>query len=177
MSDAGANARPASQPPGGIAPSWFDHPGQASQQNVAPTTPDVTHATTQAGTTPSSGADLPGNLIGRTSIALIAVIGVILVCAWALKRLGFQRDRASQSLPIVASRSLGQRERVVVIEVEDEWLVLGVTPQNITALHRRPAPADRDSPDTPHAAPTGARPTFGQALAENLTRLTGRGRS
>lgn len=177
MSDGAANAGPASQSPGSIAPSWFDHPSQASSNNGAPAAPDTTHATTQAGTPPNSGTDLPGNLIGRTSIALIAVIGVILVCAWALKRLGFQRDRASQSLPIVASRSLGQRERVVIVEVEDQWLVLGVTPQNITALHRRPAPADRNTPNQTQAAPTGERPTFGQALAENLTRLTGRGRS
>lgn len=172
MSDTGASSRPASQSSGGITPSWFDQPGAASQHKAAA----ATHATTASHTTSASGTDLPANLIGRTSIALIAVIGVILVCAWALKRLGFQRDRASRSLPIVASRSLGQRERVVVIEVEDEWLVLGVTPQNITALHRRPAPADRGTSDEASASSTGARPTFGQALAENLTRLTGRGR-
>ena len=104
------------------------------------------------------------------------MIGIILVCAWALKRLGFQRDRASQSLPIVASRSLGQRERVVIIEVEDEWLVLGVTPQNITALHRRPAPADRNNTGAADAHGFAERPSFSQALARNAARLTGRSR-
>ncbi|MGB7757790.1 MAG: flagellar biosynthetic protein FliO [Salinisphaera sp.] len=172
MSDSGAHSRPASHPPGGIAPSWFDQPGATPQAN----SPTATHATTQASTPPASGGDLPANLIGRTSIALIAVIGVILVCAWALKRLGFQRDQASHSLPIVASRNLGQRERVVVVEVEGEWLVLGVTPQNITALHRRPAPAERASADRPADSGSRARPTFGQALAENMARLTGRSR-
>lgn len=172
MSETGANTRPASKPPGGITPSWFDQP-HATNHGDAPTT---THATTDASPAPASSSALPANLIGRTSIALIGVIGVILVCAWALKRLGLARDRASQSLPIVASRSLGQRERVVIVEVEDEWLVLGVTPQNITALHRRPAPTDRGPTNPADASGSGTRPTFGQALAENVARITGRGR-
>ncbi|HET7312727.1 flagellar biosynthetic protein FliO [Salinisphaera sp.] len=176
MNDTGVNVRTASHPPGAIAPSWFDQAQAAEHDNAATATQAATDASTPAGG--GGGGDLPADLIGRTSIALIAVIAVILICAWALKRLGFQRDRASRSLPIVASRSLGQRERVVIVEVEDEWLVLGVTPQNITALHRRPAPDDRAPVDTIGGPGVGKRPTFGQALNQaltaNIARLTGR---
>lgn len=155
----------ASKTSGGITPSWFE-------------TGSDTHKTGQDGpagtpTTPPPGPNadpVDGSLIGRTSIGLIAVIGVILICAWLLKRLGFQRDRASDRLKVVASRNLGQRERVVIVEVEDEWLVLGVTSQNVNALHRRPAPADRD-PDPEQQRHSTTRPSFGQALAENIGRL------
>ncbi|AWN16033.1 flagellar biosynthetic protein FliO [Salinisphaera sp. LB1] len=172
MSDTGRHTQPGAHPAGGITPSWFDQPGAAGKASG----PATTHTTTDASAAPAGSGNLPANLIGRTSIALIGVIAVILVCAWVLKRLGFQRDRASQSLPIVASRSLGQRERVVVVEVEGEWLVLGVTPHHITALHRRPAPAEPATAATADEPGSRARPTFGQALAENLARVTGRSR-
>lgn len=165
-----SSARQTGTTPGGgqITPSWFDHVADHAG-------PSASAHTTAAGAPAQTGADLSHDLIGRTSIALVTVIGVILVCAWALKRLGLQRDKAGRTLPIVASRSLGQRERVVIVEVEDEWLVLGVTPQHITALHRRPAPVDQtDGPATPAAGVSDSRPSFGRALAENVSRLTGR---
>lgn len=146
---------------GGSAPSWFDSGASPSAA------PPAAH-TEQP---PSAAAHpIDSALIGRTSIILVTLIGVILVCAWLLKRLGFQRDRATDRLQIVAARSLGQRERVVIVEIEDEWLVLGVTPQQINTLHRRPVPDDYVP-----ATKTGA-PTFGQALATNLSRLGQRDR-
>ncbi len=44
-----------------------------------------------------------------------------------------------------------QRERVVVVEVDNTLLVLGVTAQQITPLHQYPAPP-RDE-DTPAVTP------------------------
>ncbi|RJS95159.1 flagellar biosynthetic protein FliO [Salinisphaera sp. Q1T1-3] len=155
---------------GAIPPAWFVAGNAMSDRK-----PTGTATATTAPTTPAqTGTDLPSHLIGRTSIGLLAVIGIILICAWALKRLGFQRDQRRQSLPIVASRSLGQRERVVVVALEDEWLVLGVTPQNITALHRRPAPTETAVTTPSPQATTTERSAFGQALADSLARFTGR---
>lgn len=149
---------------GSIAPSWFD--AGPSQAAAKPASPEATH-TGQ----PSSPAAHPVDsaLIGRTSVTLVVVIGVILVCAWLLKRLGFQRNHGGERLRVVSSRSLGQRERVVIVEVENEWLVLGVTPQQINTLHRRPIPDDY-TPSSSPGTKTGM-PTFGQALTENLSRL------
>jgi flagellar protein FliO/FliZ len=52
------------------------------------------------------------------------------------RRVGFrsQGKKASALLSIKCSQSLGQRERVVIIEVDNKWLLLGVTPSNITCL-------------------------------------------
>jgi flagellar protein FliO/FliZ len=33
---------------------------------------------------------------------------------------------------------VGQRERVVLVEVADTWLVIGVAPGHVTALHSMP---------------------------------------
>jgi flagellar protein FliO/FliZ len=68
-------------------------------------------------------------------MGLALVVGLIVVTAYVLKRIQPGRFAASTILKPVASLSLGTRERVVVVEMGDEWLVLGVTAQNITTLH------------------------------------------
>lgn len=144
-------------------PSWFEA-GPAGSPSSSTTAASVSDASPDT-----------AHLIGRTSGALIAVVAVILLCAWLLRRLGPSRSHRAATLPVVASRSLGQRERVVVIQVEDEWLVLGVTSQQITPLHRLPAPADAESgPAGAHANLSDGGSVFGRTLAEHIARFTGR---
>jgi flagellar protein FliO/FliZ len=54
-------------------------------------------------------------------------------------------------LRVVSAVMVGQRERVVIVELGDEWLVLGVTAQsvNLLATHPRPADGDMPVPSTP----------------------------
>lgn len=90
------------------------------------------HATVQS-SAPVSAAPL------QVSGALIAIIALILAAAWLVKRLGFAPKRTGvNGLKISASASLGARERVVVVDVEDARLVLGVTAGQINLLHKLP---------------------------------------
>ena len=52
---------------------------------------------------------------------------------------GRRRLGGSGLLKIVSSAPVGTRERVVVVEVADTWLVLGVTPSQVNTLHTLPA--------------------------------------
>lgn len=90
------------------------------------------HATVQS-SAPVSAAPLL-----QVSGALIAIIALIRCCP-AGKRLGFAPKRTGvNGLKISASASLGARERVVVVDVEDARLVLGVTAGQINLLHKLP---------------------------------------
>ena len=96
------------------------------------------HATVQS-SAPISAAPLL-----QVSGALIAIIALILAAAWLVKRLGFAPKRTGvNGLKISASASLGALERVVVVDVEDARLVLGVTAGqsicciNFPLLHQR----------------------------------------
>ncbi|MGM8930874.1 flagellar biosynthetic protein FliO [Salinicola halophyticus] len=106
-------------------------------------------------------------MIGKTAISLLVVIAIILGCAWLLKRLGPNRRAGTQHLRVVASTPVGQRERVVIVEVADRWLVLGVGGGQVTRL-------DSMDPPTPPAVDPAASPLpgsfasrFGQALKHN----------
>lgn len=82
-------------------------------------------------------------VLGKTAAALALVIAIIFFCTWLLKRWNNLHTRQGAHLRIVGSTAVGNRERIVVVEVEDTWLVVGVGSGHITKLHELPAPDDR----------------------------------
>ncbi|WP_269900029.1 flagellar biosynthetic protein FliO [Paenalcaligenes faecalis] len=77
----------------------------------------------------------------RLSLSLVVVVVLIFFAAWVARRSGLLRSKG-QSIQIIATQSLGSRNSVVVIEIEQQRLVLGVTAQQITLLHTLPKHAD-----------------------------------
>ena len=107
----------------------------------------------------------PGLL--QATLGLALVVGMILILAWVAKRLapGALRQGGG-ALTIVASQAVGQRERVVVVEVADQWLVIGVAPGRVCALSTMPKGV--------LPAPTPAATTqFTAALSRALGRRDG----
>lgn len=77
-----------------------------------------------------------GSMLVTLSGALVLVLMLILAIAWLVRRSGWVSPltKGKNILTVRHSQSLGQRERVVVVEVDDRWLLLGVTPGTITFL-------------------------------------------
>ncbi|WP_024198482.1 flagellar biosynthetic protein FliO [Escherichia coli] len=100
-------------------------------------------------------------MVGRRLPLLKTASGL----TWLVKRLGFAPKRTGvNGLKISASASLGARERVVVVDVEDARLVLGVTAGQINLLHKLPP-----------SAPTEEIPqTDFQSVMKNLLKRSGR---
>jgi flagellar protein FliO/FliZ len=67
-------------------------------------------------------------------LAFIAVIAMIPLALWLMKRGQALRPRASGPLAVVAGLSMGPRERVAVIQAGGRYLVVGVTAQSINVL-------------------------------------------
>ncbi|WP_413738602.1 flagellar biosynthetic protein FliO [Sodalis sp. RH21] len=97
--------------------------------------------------------------------ALGGILLLIIIGAWVVRKLGLApAAKRPGLLTLQGSCALGQREKVVIVEVEGTWLVLGVTAQNITTLHTLPAPPE--STDTP----AGAAPDFRRRLRQVMQR-------
>jgi|TARA_R110001599_G_scaffold213743_8_gene411533 flagellar protein FliO/FliZ len=112
----------------------------------------------------NSGEALVGMaVLGKTAAALALVIAIILICTWLLKRWSNHTTRHGAHLRVVGSTAVGNRERVVIVEVEDTWLVVGVGGGRITKLHERPAPEERMSTVS---SPSSSR--FAQRLSKAL---------
>ncbi|MBT9568807.1 MAG: flagellar biosynthetic protein FliO [Thiobacillus sp.] len=78
-----------------------------------------------------------GSLI-QVFIGLVAVLFLIAGAAWVAKRMGVSQMGTSNLLRVISSASVGTRERVVVVEVGESWLVVGVAPGSVSALATLP---------------------------------------
>lgn len=87
-------------------------------------------------------ADLPGVSTGallQTLLGLGAVLGMLLLAVFLLRKLNDGRGFGNRGpLRMVGGLTLGTRERIVVVEAGDTWLVLGVAPGQISTLHTMP---------------------------------------
>lgn len=117
----------------------------------------------------NSGEALMGMaVLGKTAAALALVIAIILICTALLKRWSNHSTRHGAHLRIVGSTAVGNRERIVIVEVEDTWLVVGVGGGRITLLHERPAAEER--PPSAAAPPSHFSRRLSKALATNRRR-------
>jgi len=68
-----------------------------------------------------------------TGLAFIVML--IVGAAWLLRRYGNINGVVSGELKVIAGLSLGQREKVVIVKVGDEQLLIGVAPGRVQTLH------------------------------------------
>lgn len=96
----------------------------------------------------SSTSPLLGML--QVMFGLMVVLAAVVACAWLFRRLSSGMVGIPRHMRVVSAVMVGQRERVVIVELGEEWLVLGVTAQSINLLGSRPRPENADMP-TPAA--------------------------
>lgn len=89
-------------------------------------------------------------------LGLGVVIALLLASLWLIKRLTSPRG-ATVGLKVLGGVSIGSRERVVLVEVADKVLVLGVSAANVNTLHTLDAAELRHAPESA-ATPSPARP-------------------
>ena len=106
--------------------AWVVGPGLAASLSPIALAADASPAVSSAGS------------LLQVFIGLVAVLLLIFATAWVAKRLGVTHGGSSGLLHIISSASVGARERVVVVEIGDNWLVVGVTPGSVNALMTLP---------------------------------------
>lgn len=85
---------------------------------------------------PASPVSLGGML--QVLLGLAIVLGTVAASAWLLKRFAPGQVSAGGAIRLIGGIAVGPKERVVVVEVGETWLVVGVAPGQVTALHNMP---------------------------------------
>lgn len=107
----------------------------------------------------------PGSALTQVSSVLGGILLFILLLAWLARKLGVTpQARNNQMMKVVSSCPVGQREKVVIVEVDDTWLVLGVTAQQVTQLHTLPAKAIDAAPASAQAKPADFRKLLSKVM-------------
>lgn len=92
--------------------------------------------------TPQVGKHVMANMDASSMIlSLLMVLGVIIISATVLKRFNLTQQNSNQ-IKVVANLSLGAKERIVVVQIGEQQLVLGVCPQQISLLKNLETPIE-----------------------------------
>jgi flagellar protein FliO/FliZ len=141
-------APPVAGLPGDAAvPAEPVEPAELATPAVTATTPAPSTTTTAPAVTPmrpppqvalpaSGGSGAAGLL--QTIFALLLVLGLLIGLAWLLKRYGPKPGGGLANLRVVGALNIGGRERIMVVEVGDQWIVVGAAPGRVNALHTMP---------------------------------------
>lgn len=76
-----------------------------------------------------------GAEILNLGLSMLIIIGAIIVVGWLYSRMKFVGNGASSVINVVASRPLGPKERLLLIEVAEQQLLVGITASQVQTLH------------------------------------------
>lgn len=105
------------------------------------------------------GKNVPGPLVSEPISAgdylqmffgLLFVVGIIFGMAWFIRRMGSFQQVSHGALRILGGLSLGQRERIVLVQVGEQQLLIGLAPGQIRTLHvlQQPVALGKHKSDT-----------------------------
>ena len=74
-------------------------------------------------------------------LSFLLVIALLGATLWGLKRFGrmqLQNQSGQASIRLIDSLSLGARQRIILVESDDQRILVGISPQSITGLGQWP---------------------------------------
>lgn len=110
----------------------------------------------------STAPDLGSSAL-QMVFGLIVVLALLLGALWLLKRLNQPRGAVAGLMRVVAGVAIGPRERVVILELGNSWLVLGVAPGQVTTLAEIPR---QELPPAAQVPAAGEFPAWLRQLVE-----------
>ena len=85
-------------------------------------------------------------------VSCFLVIGLILALAWLLKKSRLVPALAQNQLRVISVLPLGNREKLLVVKVGEQQVLLGMTPANINLLCQLDSPLVEPPTTVPFAA-------------------------
>jgi len=87
---------------------------------------------------PPPAAAVSSGSVLQVILSLLLVLAAVVLVGWILKRINLPQQGVGNALKVISGVAVGQRERIVLVEVNDTWLVVGVAPGQVNALHTMP---------------------------------------
>lgn len=111
--------------------------------------------------TPFVGSSEIVSMLTSTAV----VIAVIVALGWLYSRSKLAGTGSRDVIQVVASRALGAKERLLLVEIADQQLLIGMTSANVQTLHVFEKPIDI------HARTDEPLPTFSARLKSSMREL------
>lgn len=82
-----------------------------------------------------SSSPINSSVLLETLGGLLLVLAIIAFLAWLLRRTGQFNNAVHSEIKIIAGLSLGARGKAMLLQVGEQQILVGVTPQHIQTLH------------------------------------------
>ena len=85
--------------------------------------------------------------LAQLGLGLAVVVGLIFLLGYVMRRVGPLAPQGGQHIRLISSYPLGPRDRLALVDVGGQQLLLGISPGRITTLHvlDEPIAADTDA--------------------------------
>lgn len=100
----------------------------------------------QGGWPISGGAGMNAAHLAQMLVGLVLVVAAILVLAFFMRRVGGMQSRLGSEFRVLGGISLGSRERMLLVQVGEKQLVVGVAPGRVQTLHVLDEPIRTEGP-------------------------------
>ncbi|HIQ40746.1 MAG TPA: flagellar biosynthetic protein FliO [Sulfurivirga caldicuralii] len=110
--------------------------------------------------------------LGQVVLSLILVVGLIFAAAGLLRRFTQWPGQKGQAIEILSAVAVGRQEKLLLVQVGGQQLLIGVTPSRISVLHTLAEPVQLV--DNASDIPTGA---FAQRLQDAIKSYQQRGKT
>ena len=94
----------------------------------------MSESTINSGIQNFSSIPAESSLYSQIGIAFFSVITIIFVLTWLIKRLGWKKS-TKQFIDVKAIYNINAKDRIMLVYVDHQLLVVGVTAQQMTLLH------------------------------------------
>ena len=94
----------------------------------------MSESTINSGIQNFSSIPAESSLYSQIGIAFFSVITIIFVLIWLIKRLGWKKS-TKQFIDVKATYNINAKDRIMLVYVDHQLLVVGVTAQQMTLLH------------------------------------------
>ncbi len=78
----------------------------------------------------------------KLTLGLVGIVVLIFVLAWLMKKMQLTQFTQNGLIQIVSAISVGHRDRIALIQVGEEQVLIGLTPGRIHTLHTMKSPVD-----------------------------------
>lgn len=110
---------------------------------------------------------LSASSIMNMFMGLGLVLAIIFLMAWLVRRMGGMQVLGSQKIRLLGGLSLGAREKIVLVQVENKRLVVGVAQGQVSTLHVLDGEYEEDE-----VAPDDNASLFKDKLLQALSKTT-----
>lgn len=86
--------------------------------------------------------------IVQVLLSLMVVVGVIVLLSYLVRKLNLQSRAGTGAVRVLSVVPIGAKDKLLLVEVGDEQLLLGSSPGSVTKLHKLETPVEMSANST-----------------------------